>query len=171
MPGASPTKMWTWSAPPRNLMQYQASAGIGERVSRLSPTSANVTGTSTTGYGWTAFGRHDLWDALRSPTLQALYELSGAARTNPHLQRQLDDCQREHAEALFAFTQLLFPEAAEWPGLRGVMDLTITSIQGGAMAGLAFGPSFDLSHTKLALVNAVEQALAEAEAWSAAHTG
>ena len=112
-----------------------------------------------------------LWDALQSPPMQALYELFAAARTNAHLRAELGAVEPENAEAIFAFTRVLFPEAADWPGLRGLMGLVLSSLQGAAVSTLAFGPGFDLTEAKAALVRAVEGALAEAAAWSASTDG
>ncbi len=73
----------------------------------------------------------------------------------------------ENADAIFAFTRLLLPEATDWPGLRGLMGLVLTSLQGAAVSTLAFGPGLDLSEAKVSLIRAVEGALAEAATWVA----
>lgn len=109
-----------------------------------------------------------LWDALQSPPMQALYELFAAARTNDHLRAELASVEPANAEAIFAFTRELFPEAAAWPGLRGLMGLVLSTLQGAAVATLAFGPTLDLTGARASLVRAIEAALAEADEWTAA---
>lgn len=105
-----------------------------------------------------------LWDALRSPPIQALSELTAAARTNPALRAHVAVVAPAHVAALFAFSQHLFPDAATSPHFYGTVGVVLNTLQGGASSWFAFGDIFDFDQTKAELVRAVEWLIDDASA-------
>jgi AcrR family transcriptional regulator len=97
-----------------------------------------------------------LWEGLRSPTIQALFELTTAARTRPALRAHLATVAPAHLAAMVAFSRHLFPDAAGSPHFDGTVGVVLTSLQGTASSWFAFGEIYDVENTKAELVRAVE---------------
>jgi AcrR family transcriptional regulator len=105
-----------------------------------------------------------LWDALQSPTMQVLYELYVAARTNAPLQAALAEIAPFYREAVLGFANELFPGLAEWDRLNGFIGLLVSCVQGAAVTELAFGVGFPFAQTKDLLTDTIEELLAEGHA-------
>ena len=71
-----------------------------------------------------------LWEGLRSPTIQALFELTNAARTRLALRAHLATAAPAHLAAMVTFSRHPFPEVAGNPHFDGTVGVVPTSLPG-----------------------------------------
>ena len=92
-----------------------------------------------------------LWEIMTRPTLQAVFELMVAGRSDPQLRRALEAVQARHLDNLRGAARELFPSAAgDGADLDALLDVVLSALQGASLGALVLSdPAADAKRLEL----------------------